>query len=60
MLNDRGRKMVKERVGGNQRNFDHFKNMHGSDVAGFDQDWNRVANQLGFNPGSNMLEYGGG
>lgn len=26
----------------------------------FDQNWNRVAGQLGFNPGSNMLEYGGG
>lgn len=60
MLNDRGRKIVKERMGGNQRNFDHFKNIHSNDAENFDQDWNRVAGQLGFNPGSNMLEYGGG
>ena len=61
MLNDRGRKIIKERVGnGNQANFDHYKNMRSSDAQAFDEDWNRVANQLGFNPGSNMLEYGGG
>ena len=60
MLNDRGRKIVKERMGENQRNFDHYKNMHSNDVHNFDEDWNRVAGQLGFNPGSNMLEYGGG
>ena len=49
MLNDRGRKVIKEQVGNSQFNsYDHFKNMTSSDHQAFDADWNRVAGQLGF------------
>ena len=59
MLNGQGRKVVKERVGGDVRSFDHFKGMHSNDVDRFDSDWNRVANQMGFNVNNRPLEYGG-
>lgn len=60
MLNDRGRKVIKEKMGNNQYNaFDHYKNMNTNDAPNFDQDWNRVAEQLNFRPSyGNALEYG--
>ena len=60
MLNDRGRKVIKENAGNGFNSYDHYKNMHQSDFPGFDQEWNDVAGQLGFKPNSNALEYGGG
>ena len=59
MLNGAGRKIVKEHSNNETRSFDHFKRMGAADVDRFDQDWNRVANKLGFNA-SNALEYHGG
>ena len=61
MLNDRGRKVIKEKMGQNNFNsYDHFKGMHANDASNFDQDWSRMANEMGFRPmGGNALEYGG-
>ena len=61
MINDQGRKIIKERIGDSQiNNFDHFKNMGASDAGHFDQKWQEIAGNLGFQPNSNALEYGGG
>jgi len=43
MLNDKGRKVIKERIGNNINKYDHFKGMAISDADHFDSDWNRVA-----------------
>ena len=59
MLNDKGRKVIKERIGNNINKYDHFKGMGISDTDGFDSDWNRVAGSLGFGGAGNALEYGG-
>jgi len=40
MLNDKGRKIVKERLGGGQMNsYDHFKNMREEEADQFDSHW---------------------
>ncbi len=58
-LNDRGRKVVKEKLGDSHfQSYDHYKNMTSADGNQFDQDWNHVAGQLGFQSRSNALEYG--
>jgi hypothetical protein len=36
MLNDKGRKVVNERMGGNQNSYDHYKNMREGDASSFD------------------------
>lgn len=36
MLNDRGRKVIKERMGGNARAFDQYKNMNSNHNDQFD------------------------
>jgi len=36
MLNDRGRKVVKERLGEQMNSYDHFKNMKEEEAGGFD------------------------
>ena len=36
MLNDKGRKIVKERAGGQITNYDHYKNMREEDASEFD------------------------
>lgn len=44
MLNDRGRKVIKEKAGDSHvGNYDHYKNMHSDGVQDFDRDWNQVA-----------------
>ena len=61
MLNDKGRKIIKEQVGNSHfNNFDQYKNMHSGDAGNFDEEWNQVAASLGFKPNSNALEYGNG
>lgn len=52
MLNDRGRKVIKERMGGNARAFDQYKNMNSNHNDQFDSEWNQMAQHMGFN--SNM------
>lgn len=42
MMNNQGRKMVQERVGGAggpERSYNKFKNMIDSDASRFDQEW---------------------
>lgn len=59
MLNNQGRKIIKERVGdSNFNSYDHFKNMTSNDANNFDSNWNHVAQQLGFRANTNALEYG--
>jgi hypothetical protein len=36
MLNDKGRKIIKEKVGSNYNKFDHFKGMGMNDAGQFD------------------------
>lgn len=61
MLNDQGRKVVKEKLGNQLNSYDHYKNLREEDAPTFDQQWNQMANQLGFrsNAMSNALGYGG-
>ena len=59
MLNDKGRKVIKERMGNNINKYDNFKGMGIADADNFDSDWNRVAGQLGFGGNGNALEYSG-
>jgi len=43
MLNNAGRKVVKERLGNQMNNYDLFRNMEESDGERFDQEWQRMA-----------------
>ena len=59
MINDQGRKIIKENVKGNVRNFDNFKNMTSQDGPDFDRRWDEMASRMNFKPGfGNQLEYG--
>ena len=59
MLNDKGRKIIKENVRGNVRNFDNYKNMGAADGHKFDREWNEMAARMNFKSGfGNALEYG--
>jgi hypothetical protein len=57
MLNDRGRKVVRERQGDNVNSFDHYRNMRQEQASDFDQEWEAMAHQMGFGSG-NRLGYG--
>ena len=61
MLNDRGRKVIKEKIGNTHFNsYDHFRHMTSKDGAQFDADWSNTAKHMNFNSGlGNALEYGG-
>ncbi len=60
MLNNQGRKVIRERVGNDQRNYDHYKGLTSEDAGHFDQKWNQMAGQMGFKSKvGNALEYGG-
>lgn len=48
MLNDKGRKVVKERIGNQQSSYDHYKNMREDEGEHFDQAWGSMSKQLGF------------
>lgn len=59
MLNNQGRKVIKENVKGNVRNFDNYKNMTAADGSQFDQQWQEMASRMNFKSGfGNALEYG--
>ena len=62
MLNDKGRKVVRERIGGaggpSQSN-DLFRNVQPQHSGNFDSEWESMANQLGFNYQNNRLAYAG-
>ena len=59
MLNDQGRKIIKQKIGNDYGSYDHFKNVSAGEGAHkFDDEWNRVANNLGFQSKfNNALEY---
>ena len=57
MLNGQGRKVIKERVGNDRREYATFKGFDESGADQFDQDWNRVADRLGFKVGVPQLEH---
>ena len=62
MLNDKGRKVVRERLGGSggpMNSQDLYKNMQASGAAAFDSEWESMAGQLGFGYQQNRLGYGG-
>lgn len=61
MLNDKGRKMVKERVGQNMNSYDHYKNMREEEGDTFDHEWGSAAQRLGLptSTANNRLGYGG-
>lgn len=47
MLNDQGRKVVKERIGNQMNSYDHYKNMREEEAQHFDDQWGRMAHGLG-------------
>jgi len=61
MLNNQGRKMVRERVGDQVNSYDHYKNMREEEGEHFDQQWGQAAGRLGLatNTANNRLGYGG-
>lgn len=62
MLNDKGRKIVKERLGQQMNSYDHYKNMREEEGEEFDNHWGQMANQLGLKSttANNRIGYGGG
>ena len=62
MLNDKGRKVVKERMGDQMNSHDHYRNMREEESHQFDQQWGQMAGQLGLgtSTANNRLGYGGG
>ena len=64
MVNNQGRKVVQERVGGAggaERSYNLFKNMMENEAQRFDQEWGAMANHLGFdNHMNNRLGFGAG
>ena len=54
--------MVRERLGGNggpTHSNDLFKNIRKENSGAFDQEWDNMAQHLGFNHQNNRLGYGG-
>lgn len=49
MLNEKGRKVVKERLGNQANSYEHYKNMREEDAMGFDNEWTGMAQKIGFN-----------
>jgi len=43
MLNDKGRKVVKERIGDKMNSHDHYRNMREEESHQFDQQWGHMA-----------------
>lgn len=48
MLNDRGRKVIKEKVGNNIEETNHYYNIDEEEVGQFDNDWRRVDGETKF------------
>ena len=44
MLNDKGRKIVKEKIGDQMNSYDHYKNMREDEADEFNQNWGQVSN----------------
>ena len=61
MLNDNGRKVVKERLGNQMNSHDHYKNMREEEADQFDTQWGQMAGQLGLKSSiaNNRLGNGG-
>ena len=62
MLNDKGRKVVKERIGDQMNSHEHYRNIREEDAHHFDQQWGQMSSQLGLgtSTANNRLGYGGG
>lgn len=63
MLNGQGRKVVRQRVGGGQgggasESNDLFRGIRPEQAGAFDQEWENMADQMGFNYGHNRLGNG--
>lgn len=58
MLNDQGRKVVKEKLGNQMNSYDHYKNMREEEADQFDAQWQQMANQMGFKANNNAIGYG--
>ena len=61
MLNGQGRKIVRQRVGGQDgasESNDLFRGIRPEQASAFDQEWESMADQMGFNYGHNRLDYG--
>jgi len=43
MYNDKGRKVVKERLGNQMNSQEHYKNMREEEAGAFEQDWRMMA-----------------
>lgn len=44
MLNDKGRKVVKEKLGNQMNSYDHYKNMREEEGHDFDKAWGSMSN----------------
>ena len=60
MLNDQGRKVIKEKLGNQMNSYDHYKNMREEEASQFDQQWQSMAGQMGLRTHTmnNALGYG--
>ncbi|CDW71639.1 UNKNOWN [Stylonychia lemnae] len=60
MLNDQGRKIVKERVNDQMNSYDYFKNITEDQTPEFDHKWEDTSKKLGFitSTSNNRLGYG--
>ena len=59
MIDAKGRKIVQQKVGNESHQHDIFRNINESNVHQFDNEWNSMADQMGFNYQGNRLEYAG-
>lgn len=57
MLDGQGRKVVKQRIGNEQRQEDLYRNMREDQAGNFDDAWNSMADRVGFNYQGNRLGY---
>jgi zona occludens toxin (predicted ATPase) len=59
MLNDKGRKIVKEKRGNQVEESNHYYNMDEEDISRFDNDWRNLDNRLKFNENHQKYLKGG-
>ena len=60
MLNDKGRKVIREKIGERVKSYDEYKGIKKDEAVDFDADWDRIASDLGFKPSVKAIGYGGG
>lgn len=57
MLDGQGRKLVKQRLGNNTEEHNIYKRMNEAQAPEFDENWNKMARQVGWDGGRNQLGY---